>query len=131
MAPNISPGSPSSAPHTPGTANRNGARSRSGANGRISRDQQRELKLVHKLLAQGRRQGYVTLDDVKGTLGRDNFDADQFETMKGFFGEHDVALGNAGPRIVSRRRSSSPPRASSLEAGDGPTNDPVRVKCVN
>ena len=84
-----------------------------------------ENKIVRGLLDRGRRQGYLTLNDVNGTL------ADRSDLMaraKALLGEH-------GIRVVDEPDEEEKPRQRTISVGgrrkagvdDGPTNDPVRV----
>ncbi|MEE9608586.1 MAG: RNA polymerase sigma factor RpoD [Myxococcota bacterium] len=81
--------------------------------------------LVRRLLTQGRRQGYLTLDDVKDALGCEDLAADRVEEVRAIFGERGIPVVESAPRVPLRRRPSAP-RAEAGE-DDGPTNDPVRV----
>ena len=84
-----------------------------------------DLRSVRKLLARGRRQGYLTIDEVNEELAGGTLDADAIEEVKDIFAEHGirVVVASKGGR-PRKARSSSSRRGSDDE---GPTNDPVRV----
>ncbi|NQZ95987.1 MAG: RNA polymerase sigma factor RpoD [Myxococcales bacterium] len=78
-------------------------------------------------MSQGRRRGYVTVEQVSEALGAKSPAASQLKTTK-------KALSERGIRIVESAKKASPakPRVSTAtpakgSPSDGPTNDPVRV----
>jgi len=98
-----------------------------GSNGKIPvSDETRELRTVRKLLSEGRRKGYLTVQDVSGALGEDVLSADQFDEVMALFGENDIAVVNSPkPREAKRVRESRSRGNHDDEVGH--TNDPVRV----
>ena len=83
----------------------------------------RELSEVKKLLTQGRRQGYLTTEDVSGTLPSGVLE-DQLDEVMALFGEHDITVVDSARE---ERRVSEAGRSDSGDEGPGHTNDPVRV----
>ena len=102
-----------------GASNGNGkAKSAAAGNGAWVRPETRQLEGVRKLLAQGRRQGYLTMPDVTRALPRQLSDAERLNEVRAIVDEH-------GIRIMRTHKAASPPRRVSPD--DAPTNDPVRV----
>ncbi len=82
-----------------------------------------ELGGVRKLVAEGKRRGWVTLDEVNGALP-DVVSSDQLDEVFALFGEQDITVVD-GDKAVATRRNEMPTAA---ESGDeGHSNDPVRV----
>ncbi len=81
-------------------------------------------KVVRQLLDRGKRQGFITLQDVSGTLSVDGKVLAQVKTL---FSEYGIRVIDEPPALkkAPTRRPAPPRRALSVE--DGPTNDPVRV----
>jgi RNA polymerase primary sigma factor len=73
---------------------------------------------VRKLLAQGRRQGYVTMPDLDRALPRQLCDPERIEEVRAIVDEQ-------GIRVMRTHKPASAPRRASPD--DAPTNDPVRV----
>jgi RNA polymerase primary sigma factor len=97
-----------------------------GGEARCARSGVSELELLHKLMTQGRRKGFLTTDEVAGVLGIDDLSGTRLDDVRAFFGERDISVVTAGePPTARRRPSSSAARGAGAE--DGPTNDPVRV----
>jgi RNA polymerase primary sigma factor len=93
-------------------------------------DEMLQLASVKKLLRRGRRQGYLTLDDVSKGLSSDDLDADQLDEVMTYFGERDVSVVASEAVQEKAKRSansSAGTGASSSEADKGYSNDPVRV----
>ena len=106
-----------------GKAGSNGRREAStgATNGRWIRKETRELPEVRRLLDHGRRQGFLTLDDVTEGLSSENTDDQRLDEVRA------IATEN-GIRVVRSSRSVAAPRHRALRAGaDAHTNDPVRV----
>jgi len=84
-----------------------------------------EHNIVRGLLDRGRRQGYLTLDDVTGTLADRS---DLLARAKALLGEHGIRVVDEPERKATpeRRRISIGGRRNA-GVDDGPTNDPVRV----
>ncbi len=91
-------------------------------NGRGNRELCRAL--IAKLLAQGRRQGFLTVEEVADALGTARLSEPRIEEIKAIFGEQGVAVVPTGAVPSDRKRPTSTNRG--LEEIDG-TNDPVRV----
>jgi RNA polymerase primary sigma factor len=83
-----------------------------------------ELDAVHELLSQGKRQGYLTVEDVRGVLSPSLFDADRIAEVKAIFGEQGIPLVRSGKRGAERVKRAG---GRGTSAGEGATNDPVRV----
>jgi len=86
-----------------------------------------DAAVIKRLVSQGRRRGYVTVEQVSEALGAKSPAASQLKTTK-------KALSERGIRIVESAKKASPakPRVSTAtpakgSPSDGPTNDPVRV----
>jgi len=87
----------------------------------------RDLRAVKKLVAEGRRRGYLTLDDVNGALPEEVLSTDQIREVLALFGEHEITVVDSqGPRATKKVRES---RSRTGLDGDetARTNDPVRV----
>jgi RNA polymerase primary sigma factor len=87
----------------------------------------RDHRVVKKLVTEGRRRGYLTLDDVNGALPEDVLSTEQLHEVLALFGEHEITVVDSqGPRTTKKVRES---RSRADADGDEPTrsNDPVRV----
>jgi RNA polymerase primary sigma factor len=86
------------------------------------RQETRALELVRRLVDQGRRQGYVTLEDLTETLEREVQDPATRNEIRAIVDEHEI-------RVVQTRRppTSDRRRVTTRQLDDAPTNDPVRV----
>jgi RNA polymerase primary sigma factor len=85
-----------------------------------------EMQQLRRLLAQGRRKGFLTTEDLTGALGIEDLSGERLDEITAFFGEHDILLVTPDePPAPRRRPSSSASRGGGSE--DGPANDPVRV----
>jgi len=85
-----------------------------------------KLDSLHELIAQGRRKGFLTTEDVAAALRIETFGAEQLAEVKAFFGEHDIPVVASDTNAAERRRSPS----SATKGGrseEGPSSDPVRV----
>jgi RNA polymerase primary sigma factor len=80
--------------------------------------------LIGKLLAQGRRRGFLTLEEVADALGTGHLCEQRIEEVKAIFGEQGVAVVPAGASKPNRQRPTSTNRG--IDEIDG-TSDPVRV----
>jgi RNA polymerase primary sigma factor len=87
----------------------------------------RDLRIVKKLVTEGRRRGYLTLDDVNGALPDEVLSTDQLHEVLALFGEHEITVVDSqrprGTRKVRETRS----RADAEGEETSRTNDPVRV----
>src|SRR5690606_12764456 len=75
---------------------------------------------IGRLLREGRRKGFVTVDEVSGALP-DPVSSAQIEEVFEVFGEHDIEVRDERPRARGRLHGA---RVGEDEA---PSNDPVRV----
>jgi RNA polymerase primary sigma factor len=82
------------------------------------RPETREIDGVRKLLAHGRRQGYLTMPDLDRALPRWLDDDDRRAEVRAIVDEH-------GIRVMKTHKPASQPRRPTDD--DAPTNDPVRV----
>jgi len=96
----------------------NGKGSGTAGNGSWIRAETRQLEGVRRLLAQGRRQGYVTMPELDRALPRQLSDPERMEEVRAIVDEQ-------GIRVMRTHKPASAPRRAS--ADDAPTNDPVRV----
>ncbi len=84
-----------------------------------------DQKIVRALLDRGRRQGYLTIDDVNGTLADHG---DLVVRAKALLGEHGIrVVDESEEKEKPQRRPISVGRQRAPGIDDGPTNDPVRV----
>ena len=136
-APRCPPSSPrTSETHTPRTAQRKLNGAAEAADGfpkenaeRASRrkgvpwirQETRELEIVRLLVAKGRRQGYVTLEDLNETLEREVEDAGTRSEIRAIVDEHQIRV------VQTRRPPADRRRVAGRHLDDAPTNDPVRV----
>jgi RNA polymerase primary sigma factor len=85
-------------------------------------EETRKLRSVKKLLAAGRRKGFLTVDDVSGALPEDVLSSEQIEEVMAIFGENEI------PVVDSVKPNGTSTAGGGRSDGDsGPTNDPVRV----
>jgi RNA polymerase primary sigma factor len=82
------------------------------------RDETREIDGVRKLIAHGRRQGYVTMRDLDRALPRQLDDDERRNEVKAIVEEHGITVMKTHKPASASRRSYT---------DDAPTNDPVRV----
>jgi RNA polymerase primary sigma factor len=100
-------------------AKSNGAgKSGTAGDGAWIRTETRQLEGVRKLVAQGRRQGYVTIPDLSRALPRQLSDTETLAEVRAIVDEQ-------GIRVMQTHKPVTAPRRSSVD--DAPTNDPVRV----
>ncbi len=79
---------------------------------------------VVKLLEKGRRKGFLTVEDVNGTVPLDALSSEQTDELMSLFGEADINVvepPNPLRRWVEQSQTPEP------EEDSGPSNDPVRV----
>jgi RNA polymerase primary sigma factor len=88
--------------------------------------EERELTsaLLTGLLTEGKRKGYLTVDEVEDTLGSTNVCSRRIEEMRAIFGEEGISVVSASEAEKRRKRPSSTNRSVNADAG---TNDPVLV----
>jgi RNA polymerase primary sigma factor len=89
---------------------------------RAGRELTREL--LTKLLTVGRRQGFLTVEEVSHALGSDSVSESRIEEMKSIFGEEGISVVPAAEQPADRKRPSSTNRSIDDESS---ANDPVRV----
>ncbi len=80
--------------------------------------------LLTGLLAEGKRKGFLTVDEVEDALGGENFCLRQIDEIRAIFGEEGISVVPTGAAEPQRKRPSSTNRDVDE---DGGTNDPVRV----
>jgi len=85
----------------------------------------REHSAVKKLVAHGRKSGYLTTEEVSEALPEAVVDSEQLEEVFTLFGENDIAVIDQDRPPTPKRQKSSTPRAKSDT--DGHSHDPVRV----
>jgi RNA polymerase primary sigma factor len=85
------------------------------------RQETRELEVVRQLVAKGRRQGYVTLEDLNETLEREVEDTGTRSEIRAIVEEHEIRV------VQTRRPPADRRRIAGRHLDDAPTNDPVRV----
>jgi RNA polymerase primary sigma factor len=88
--------------------------------------QERELAsaLLSGLLAEGKRKGFLTVDEVEEALGCTNFCSRRIDEIRAIFGEEGISVVPAGAAEPRRKRPSSTNRTVDDDAG---ANDPIRV----
>jgi RNA polymerase primary sigma factor len=100
-------------------------RAESPASGGKAGGETRELRVVKKLLHDGRRKGYLTLEAVQDALPDELVSEEQIEEVLAIFGENDITIVDAGKRREVKRVSEPTPRSD--DDGESHSNDPVRV----
>ncbi len=93
----------------------------------------REFAIVEDLLGEGRRKGYVTLDELRGALP-EGVATQRVDALVAVFGAEEIPVVGAtipdkrGPAKRRPRRARQVSRSAELLAGeDGSSSDPVRV----
>jgi RNA polymerase primary sigma factor len=86
------------------------------------RPETRELGYVQNLVSRGRRQGYLTYEDVHDALP-DVLSSEQLDEVMAIFGEAEIAVVDAANRV---HRIAEPP-AGDYDGDDARANDPVRA----
>jgi RNA polymerase primary sigma factor len=91
------------------------------------RQETRELGVVKRLVSEGRRRGYLTIDDVNGALPDEVLSTDQFQEVLALFGEHEITVVDSQRPHATRRVQER--RAAGEFDGEETSraNDPVRV----
>jgi RNA polymerase primary sigma factor len=117
------PRPPIASPRKPSSRRRPSAKTGNGAsgggNGAASRAT-REHATVRELLARGRRQGFLTIEDVNESLADEGALRAEAQSL---FGEHGIRVVEAEASEAAHRR----PSRRGARDDDGPTSDPVRV----
>ncbi len=80
--------------------------------------------LLAGLLAEGKRKGFLTVDEVEDALGCTNLCSRRIDEIRAIFGEEGISVVSAGGAEMQRKRPSSTNRDVD---DDGGVNDPVRV----
>jgi len=78
---------------------------------------------LDRLLAEGKRKGYLTVDEVEDALGTANCCSRRINEVRAIFGEQGVSVVSGESKQRQRKRPSS----TSRDLDDGGTNDPIRV----
>jgi RNA polymerase primary sigma factor len=86
------------------------------------RPETRELGYVQNLVTRGRRQGFLTYEDVHDALP-ELLSSDQLDEVMAIFGEAEIAVVDAANRV----HRIAEPAASDYEGEEARTNDPVRA----
>jgi RNA polymerase primary sigma factor len=120
--PNCATGTGSKLETAMNTLGEEGAQDQESTNRDCRREFTREL--VTKLLNQGRRQGFLTVEDVQETLGSESVRDGSIEEMRSIFGEQGVSIVPSGIPAEERNHPSSSNR--DVNEDHGP-NDPVRL----
>ena len=82
------------------------------------RPETRAVDGVRKMLAHGRRQGYLTMPDLERALPRDLDDEVRRSEVRAIVDEHEI-------RVIRTHKPATQARRAHID--DAPTNDPVRV----
>jgi RNA polymerase primary sigma factor len=80
--------------------------------------------LLTGLLTEGKRKGFLTVDEVENALGCANFCSRRIDEIRAIFGEEGISVVPAGAAEPQRKHPSSTNRNVDDEGG---ANDPVRV----
>ena len=101
------------------TQSSDGGASASGAEGREFTG-----ALLKRLLTEGRRKGFLTVDEVEDAVGSARFCSRRIDEIRAIFGEEGISVVPAGASEPQRKHPSSTNRDVDDDAG---TNDPIRV----
>ena len=80
--------------------------------------------LLSGLLIEGKRKGFLTVDEVEETLGQSNCCSRRIDEIRAIFGEEGISVVSAGAAEPRRKRPSSTNRTVD---DDVAANDPIRV----
>ena len=86
------------------------------------RPETRELGYVQSLVSRGRRQGYLTYEDVHDSLP-ELLSSEQLDEVMAIFGEAEIAVVDATNRV----HRIAEPAATDYDGEEARTNDPVRA----
>ena len=130
--PEIPPTDPSgvlaaAAPSTNGFDPRAAANSKGAAAPSADRTPLRALPSVQKLLDDGRRKGFLTLDDINRGLPDDVLSSEQLDDILALFAAQEIPIVDSEKTPGSKRGADGGVRAESGDDEVGHTNDPVRV----
>ncbi len=87
----------------------------------------REVPAVQRLLAQARRKGYVTFDEINAGLPDEVVTADGLDEVLALFAEHEVPVVEAARAGSAKRGDGAARPEYNGDADTNHTNDPVRV----
>jgi RNA polymerase primary sigma factor len=82
---------------------------------------------VKKLVTEGRRRGYLTIDDVNGALPEDVLSTEQLHEVLALFGEHEITVVDSQRPRATKRVQETHSRSHVDAEETSRTNDPVRV----
>ena len=80
--------------------------------------------LLARLLTEGKRKGFLTVDEVEDALGCTNFCSRRIDEVRAIFGEEGISVVPAAAAEPQRKHPSSTNRNIEKDAG---ASDPVRV----
>jgi len=80
--------------------------------------------LLTGLLTEGRRKGFLTVDEVEDALGSKSVSSRRIDEIRAIFGEEGISVVPAGTTCPQRKQPSSTNRSVDDDAG---ANDPIRV----
>ncbi len=80
--------------------------------------------LLTRLLTEGKRKGFLTVDEVEDAFGRMNFCSRRIDEVRAIFGEEGISVVPSGAAEPQRKHPSSTNRNVGDDAG---ASDPVRV----
>jgi RNA polymerase primary sigma factor len=107
---------------------RNARRKAASADAAVTISQEtRDLRVVKQLVTEGRRRGYLTLDDVNGALPEEVLSTEQIHEVLALFGEHEITVVDSQRPRATKKVQEGRTRADFDDEGPGRTNDPVRV----
>ncbi len=81
---------------------------------------------IRALISEGRRKGYLTLDELNASLPEDMTTVEQIEEFVTLFGDQDISVVDSSKKLPHTRRATRAPSNSDDDSA-GPSNDPVRV----
>src|SRR5271165_3501447 len=88
----------------------------------------RALRSVQKLLDDGRRKGFLTLDDINRGLPDDVLSSEQLDDVLALFAAQEIPIVDSEKAPAPKRAPDGTARAESSRDDEvGHTNDPVRV----
>ncbi len=80
-----------------------------------------------QLLARGRKQGFLTADEVNRELADAKLNAAQLSRVMTWFGESEINVVESDPKAPGTRRTRKPRTRPAADEAEGHSNDPVRV----
>ncbi|MGH0036193.1 MAG: RNA polymerase sigma factor RpoD [Myxococcota bacterium] len=95
----------------------------------VAGDDVSDVLLAHdgfkQLVARGKKQGFLTLDDVNRGLAGVDLDATQLDEVMTFFGDAEINVVESEKQAVAKRARKA--RRGKSDEEEGHSNDPVRV----